>query len=363
MSEQSSKTLSVNKRRRLNIINKNKSQDVSQDVPQDVSQNVPQDVSQNVTKDVSQDVTKEKIEEAKAQILNQAKTLWEEYKLYIKTHTDFRFKSDKEKYDIFRRIDRWKSFIDEYPIVSKYMICLGQFHIKALDKYLTKIQNVATKPHDITDKQYNEKQWCERQADYVVYLFDIYNKNKHPSPAERKLLWEKTYNIVKGEFDDFRKTHDEVKEKIEIEKKLLEARNVKDLLNRIISGTQKVSEEDEKFLLEQLEILTYKKTFDTSLSQLLKSKPILVKKDDLLSYTIESTGKGPEKHQKISMTEYVDAERMHEIDDKFKSDEYKGLVAVKEGEIIDEKDIIFIDQNGKHLTAEEMKRLNQTSPF
>lgn len=310
------KPISKNKERRLNLKSKNEEQPVKPLISTEPTL-------------------------SKEQIMEKASKMWNEYKSYVEKNKDFIYKSDKEKYEFFRSNMGYSIFIDEFPIVSKYMICLGQFHINAFSKLLTKIYNVAAKPVDPSDKNYNEDQWCQRQADYAAYLYEETYKKKHWNTAERKYIWETTYKLMKGEFNDFRNTHEEIKKKVEKEKVVLNAKNSRELIERVLSGTQKLSEEDQLYLISELKNLMYKKQFDDCLKDLLVSTNKI--KEDLILYTTSQRGEGPDKPiPKITMIETVDANRMGEIDDKYKDDIYKGLRPATEEEIASGKDLIYL---------------------
>ena len=74
---------------------------------------------------------------------------------------------------------------------------------------LDKIRMVMHPPPDKREKNYMEDQWIRRQADYVRFLWEAYQKG-HFNNAEAKFIWEDSYTKLKGEFDDFRNIYKQV---------------------------------------------------------------------------------------------------------------------------------------------------------
>jgi hypothetical protein len=249
------------------------------------------------------------------QLVADALKLWNHFKKYIIDFPKFKELSDKRKLETFRKMG-YTLFMEEYPIVSRYMICMGQFSIKAFRRVLAKIKTFVHPPPDKREKGYMEDQWIRRQADYVQYLWEAYQKN-HYNNAERKYIYEQAYKSLKGEFDDFRTMHDDIKIKVEEEKQSLAGKNARELLERVKSGKQTPEDEIEvKNILLELSIITNKKAYNNVLKQLLT----VVK---LQKHNCYGVGEGAEMGKKITMIETVDANRMNEIDDRYKSAEDK----------------------------------------
>lgn len=254
-------------------------------------------------------------------IINKANFMWSEVKTVAKNDETFKKMKDKEKIEFFRTNMGYASFMDDHPIVTRYMICMGQYKPAAFKKYLEKIKRVKHPDVDKRDKGYMEDQWIRRQADYVQYLWECYQK-RHFNNAERQWVWQNTYKSLRGEFDDFRNMHKDIETKVEEEKSVLAAKNARDLLERLKTGTQKLSPQEEELLLHELQTLLLKRRFSSVLEQLLQ-------KVEPKEPTATGIGTGPDDNQpKITMIETVDAERMGEIDDKYKDPKYRGLEAV-----------------------------------
>ena len=251
------------------------------------------------------------------QIKDKAAQFWKDVQQYVKTHPEFKNMEDKRKMDFFRDKLGYDMFMSEFPIVSRYMICLGQFNMKAFVRFLDKCEKTIHPPAESREKGYNEDQWVRRQADYVQYLWESYQKG-HYNNAEKQWIWQETYKRLKGEFDDFRNMHKDIENKVKEEKVMLQAQNARELLERLVTGQQKLSPEEEVFLLDSLQELSVKRTFSNVLTQLKSKHPEVEPK-------CVAQGQGPENVPKVTMIETVEAERMHEIDDKYKPEELRGM--------------------------------------
>ena len=197
-------------------------------------------------------------------------TMWAAVKKHVKANPDFKDVEDKKKLDLFRQ--SFKTEMEEHPIVTRYMICLGQYRSKAFRRMLEKTKRLVHPPPEKREKGYMEDQWIRRQADYVQYLWEEYQRG-HYNSAERKWVWQEAYNRLKGEFDDFRDMHKEIEKRIEEEKKTLAGRNVRDLLVRLKSGKQQLSEEEQEYLRHELRNVLIKSNFRVVLKQLKDTVP------------------------------------------------------------------------------------------
>ncbi len=212
-------------------------------------------------------------------IITKADGMWQIVKEYVKSNPKFKNLQDKKKLEIFRERLGFGTFMEEFPIVSRYMICMGQYKSRAFQRFLDKMKRAKHPPPNERPKNYMEDQWIRWQADYVQYLWEEYQK-RHYNNAERKWVWEETYKRLKGEFDDFRKMHDDIEEKIKEEKEELAAKNARELLERLQTGLQKLDTDEEAKLLKDLDLLVIKKNYGIVMQELLqKVKPTEVNYD------------------------------------------------------------------------------------
>jgi hypothetical protein len=244
------------------------------------------------------------------EIIKIAEGIYKELKDVVRGTPDFVKWEDKKKLDLFRKKKEYDEFMTEFPIVSRYLICMGQYRSKAFRKMLEKVKLAAASQFQAREKGYNEDQWIRRNADYVRYLWESY-QTKHYSQIESNFIWEDTYKKLKGEFDDFRTKYKDIEEMTKKEKEKHKAENAKDLLNRLNSGLQKLDDKDSENLKYSLMNLVYKRRYINTLKELKEKRqetePLFVSK-----------GRGAEevvkdKRNVVTMVEHVDPARMSEI--------------------------------------------------
>ena len=183
--------------------------------------------------------------------LDQAEEIWTSLRGYVKTNPSFRDKSDEEKIELFQK--NHKEFYNEFPIVCRYMICMGQYKRKAFKRYLLKVKNTVAPAADKRAKNYMEDQWVRRQADYIRYLWEAY-QTKKINTKEAQAVWKHAYDMLTKEFSDFREMHKTIEERLKKEANVNNAQAARELLGRVSSGAQALPEEDTKGLIEALRV-------------------------------------------------------------------------------------------------------------
>ena len=123
--------------------------------------------------------------------INVSIKLWDDIKNRIKTEPEFINMSDTEKVALYQLTD-YNTFYTAFPIVSRYMICMGQFSVNSFKKYLYKCKNIKHDPIKSKENGYTEDQWIQRQADYVRYLWESYQKINF-SNLESDNIWKSAY--------------------------------------------------------------------------------------------------------------------------------------------------------------------------
>jgi hypothetical protein len=206
------------------------------------------------------------------EVVKKLDTMWAAVKKHVKANPDFKDLEDKKKLDMFRHTFGFRTEMEEHPIVTRYMICLGQYRSKALRRMLEKTQRMVHPPPDKREKGYMEDQWIKRQADYVVFLWEEY-QTRHYNTAERNWVYQEAYSRLKGEFDDFRNMHAEIEKRVEEEKKTLAGKNVRDLLMRLKTGKQAITPEEQAFLRQELLTVLIRSNFKIVLQQLKSVRP------------------------------------------------------------------------------------------
>jgi len=182
---------------------------------------------------------------------NVANKLWGDIKKRVREDSSFAEKPDSEKIEIYQKSE-FKEFYTEFPIVCRYMICMGQFSTKAFNKYLLKCKNAV---HDTTrarEKGYVEDQWVQRQADYVRYLWESYQR-QHYNQADANDIWQHAYKTLKQEFQDFKDLHEDIEKKLKNTEKNNKGALVKEILNRLANNEQSLDDNSTKSLIEKLQ--------------------------------------------------------------------------------------------------------------
>jgi hypothetical protein len=84
-----------------------------------------------------------------------------------------------------------------------------------------------------------EEIWIDRQADYVKYLWEEYQKssNHRYTQHDARAVWRDARKSVKAEFDGFRNQHTKAEKKINTEKKVNKQQMTKELIERIKLGS------------------------------------------------------------------------------------------------------------------------------
>ena len=131
------------------------------------------------------------------QAIKNATELWNDIKQRIKRTPEFINMSDNEKINIYQKT-KFKEFYTSYPIVCRYMICMGQFSVKAFNRFLKKCETMSTLPQK-RGSEASEEQWIMRQADYVRYLWESYQK-QHFSTVESQNIWKaRSFDCMAGD--------------------------------------------------------------------------------------------------------------------------------------------------------------------
>ena len=185
-------------------------------------------------------------------IINIANRLWLDLKKKVKENPDFGKIPDSEKLDLFHKNEEFKKFYTELPIVSRYMICMGQYSVKALKRYLKKCKNVKLDQSTSRESGYIEDQWIQRQADYVRYLWESYQK-QHFSKKDSNAIWAHAYETLKKEFSDFRILHKEIEAKLQTNEKNNKNSLTKELLTRLSTNEQFLDDNSTKDLIVSLQ--------------------------------------------------------------------------------------------------------------
>lgn len=242
--------------------------------------------------------------------LIEAEQIWFNVQIIIKTEYYSKM-TDDEKVAIIQK--EFSDFYKNFPIVSRYMICIGQYRMLAFKKMLIKCHE--TKKTDYegnqqSSKDSNEKLWIMRQADYVRFLWEDIQDGKFDQ-AISDTVWQETHDSLTEEFSTFKTLH----ENAEIKVKSDDIKHRKELLyelsQRIIDGDQTMDKDAFTELMEKLLDKLYAQRFKKVIKDLSLNNVVNTEVE------ISSTGVGTNLYRK---TEYDD-----ELQQNFYKKTYKKM--------------------------------------
>ena len=178
----------------------------------------------------------------------EANRLWDDLKKKTED-PEFIKLDDNKKVELYQNSD-FKLFYTTYPIVCRYMICMGQFTTKAFRRFLTRSYKLSKLPPN-REPGYVEDQWIRRQSDYVMFLWE--SMQVHFDKKDSKKIWDHSYETLKKEFADFRKLHDEISTKLKSEEKSNKSELINELLERLkLNNTVANVDETKELLVNKL---------------------------------------------------------------------------------------------------------------
>lgn len=137
-----------------------------------------------------------------SQYIKDAESIWADFKKRMKSDSKFAEMNIDEQLDYYQK--QHHNFTMTFPIVLRYMIQLRLYSKKAFVKYLKKLR---ANPYK------SELEYCERQADYVKYLYMEVSGTHNMKEAQDK--WQQTYDMLAEEVEIFKKANEKVKQKLE----------------------------------------------------------------------------------------------------------------------------------------------------
>lgn len=268
------KSLKKNKSsRKANLLKKKINNMSTNDILNEISDKYNKNINKikDDYKDFNINDEKEQSKEGYMQIaLVEAEKLWFQLQCMLVTNQETYMKlRDDEKIDLFK--NDFDQFQNEFPIVSRWMICMGQYKRKAFEKYLKKCKNsVIDEKKRKEDKNYMRNQWLERQADYIKYLWEE-SQNGRINRKESKKIWQQAYQSLKSEFDDFENLYDDIEVKVKKDEIKNKNEMLYELVDRINTTDQKLKEDKALKLYNYLLLKKYKQNYSETLDQLLNN--------------------------------------------------------------------------------------------
>lgn len=131
-----------------------------------------------------------------------AESIWADFKERYTNDKTFRELTVEEQLEFYQK--NYHTFTMTFPIVLRYMIQLRQYHKKAFIKFIKKLEAAPYR---------SELEYCERQADYVKYLYLELTSSHNMKDAQE--IWKNAYDMLVKEVDVFKKAEETVKKKLE----------------------------------------------------------------------------------------------------------------------------------------------------
>lgn len=212
-----------------------------------------------------------------------AEKLWNDIKQRVKDNPEFATMEDRKKLELYQTGD-FKLFYNTYPIVSRYMICMGQYSTRAFKRFLKKFEMTQKKARSANNEEKMD-QWMRCQASYIRFLWESYQK-QHFSAQSAQMVWQQSYQTLKQEYADFEQMQKDVELQLKKNKKLNKAELIKEMANRIANEQQQLSSSSASSLIKKLEVRLIQQRWEKMQEQI---------KTDVATIPPSRTGRGKVK--------------------------------------------------------------------
>lgn len=168
------------------------------------------------------------------------------------SHEKFKTMNDVEKINYVSQ--EFKEFSNQFPIVFRWMVCMGQYSRVAFLRFLNltemKLRNATTKQGETEDK------WIHCNANYVRYLWEHIQDNtgKRYTAFESNKIYQQAYECIKKDFNQFRKIHKEAEEKAIRDRQ----RHKMELVRELISSIKDSNLQSDEFKKLEIDIKSIK---------------------------------------------------------------------------------------------------------
>ncbi len=166
-----------------------------------------------------------------------ARAVWDDVKQSFENVPELAKLPDNEKIAYFYK--QHKEFYNEFPIVIRYMVCLGQFRVRAFEKFL-RFRELKIDDAEMKDPKFRkETVWVRQQAMYVKFLYEAYNSSCSISEANE--VYEHAYASLQAEFDEFQKKIKDAKQiyqEKEMNSRLVKIKELSHVLEQKSDGVQ-----------------------------------------------------------------------------------------------------------------------------
>jgi hypothetical protein len=123
--------------------------------------------------------------------IKEATDIYRDFLNRVKTDPEFVKLGPNDKITYYHRNS--PTIVGKFPVVFRYMMETGQFHPKALKMYFDKLK---AKPYK------SEEEYCERNADYIKYLY--MQTHAHYNRKEANQLWADAKKSLLEELQEFK---------------------------------------------------------------------------------------------------------------------------------------------------------------
>jgi hypothetical protein len=204
--------------------------------------------------------------------LMEAEKLWLAVKIAVMNNT-FADMSDEQKVETVCK--DFSDFHNNFPIVVKYMVCMGQYNQECFKKFLKLCDRTLSNAPVEREKNYMEEQWIICQASYVKYLWEIMQKKRY-SRKDADAIFQQAYKSLKNDFKKFKEMHKLAEERVKNDEHRHKIQLLKEAASRITSGIQELDLESMRALVDTLKNKKYDQSYKrviVQLSDVLKAVP------------------------------------------------------------------------------------------
>lgn len=192
------------------------------------------------------DASKKPLDASFDSTMTMAFKMWDSVKARARDDPSFIDMKDTIKIDLYEKSE-FKDFYTSFPLVSRYMICMGQFTEKAFTRFLKK--RAVLMP---ANQQLSEDDWLKSQAFYIRYLWESYQK-KHFNMSDAQKIYDNAYETLTKETADFKAMHDNIEKKLETDEKRSKSEMVKEVLGRLVNQEQSLDTSTTRDLIYKLQ--------------------------------------------------------------------------------------------------------------
>lgn len=291
---------------------------------------------ENYKKSKSINSLKEQFEERKEEIVKEMSNFHKMILQLYDKNKKFEMLNEREKLDFVSEMEDYKQIVKDWPVVTRYIILDKQFSSHGLREMIRRMQSTKPPPPDVDRKKYMHDNWCDQQSRYVCDIYKQVHYAVHPSPAEIKFIYEKTYEQLQKEYNNFKNKHSEVEEEVSTRRRKVKGQNTRLLLNHIKNNDVEINDSDFIKLEENLLIMETKVKFKSVLEQL----KVMVNEIEPIK---ETMGKCSEfkKHQTVRVNATVDDDQEKILNEDSKYRRYLENSTIEDDyEILNEEDFV-----------------------